>query len=144
VEMGFLGILCGGIDWLSYQMSRWVLRCFLVSSCNRLSRGCPICNQGPEDILHLLFQCPGARELWAVIGVLDIIDGAIPAHRAGSAVLEVLLRGKIVCYKVFIILDSMKLLLLHVGTYGGLDAVVLIMKQFHQCTTVRCQSFPHS
>jgi hypothetical protein len=30
--------------------------------------GCPICNQGPEDISHLLFQCEAAQNLWESFG----------------------------------------------------------------------------
>jgi hypothetical protein len=38
--------------------------------------GCPICNQGPEDISHLLFQCETARELWNNLGIADLISEA--------------------------------------------------------------------
>jgi hypothetical protein len=54
--------------------------------------GCPICNQGPEDISHLLFQCETARDLWNNLGIADLIIEAKQVDRAGSSVLEELLR----------------------------------------------------
>jgi ribonuclease HI len=54
--------------------------------------GCPICNQGPEDISHLLFQCETARDLWNKLGIADLILEAEQVDRAGSSVLEELLR----------------------------------------------------
>jgi hypothetical protein len=54
--------------------------------------GCPICNQGPEDISHLLFQCETARDLWNNLGIADLISEAEQVDRAGSSVLEELLR----------------------------------------------------
>jgi hypothetical protein len=38
---------------------------------------CPICHQGAEDILHLIFQCDTVRELWAKLGLENIISNAI-------------------------------------------------------------------
>jgi hypothetical protein len=49
---------------------------------------CPICSQAPEDILHLLFQCQPASALWELLGLDRVIDEAILADWAGSAVLE--------------------------------------------------------
>jgi hypothetical protein len=54
--------------------------------------GCPICNQGPSDTSHLLFQCEMARDLWENLGIADIIIEAEQVHRAGSTVLQELLR----------------------------------------------------
>jgi hypothetical protein len=47
---------------------------------------------GPRDILHLLFQCPVAKNLWESIGITGIIEDATHDDRAGSAVLELLLK----------------------------------------------------
>ena len=54
---------------------------------------CPIYNEGAEDIVHLLFLCHTARELWASLGVHEIIEQAVHADRSGSAVLEYLLQS---------------------------------------------------
>jgi ribonuclease HI len=54
--------------------------------------GCPICNQGPEDIRHLLFQCQPAIELWSSLGLQLVIEEAASADMAGSAMLEHILR----------------------------------------------------
>jgi hypothetical protein len=53
---------------------------------------CPICQQAPEDILHLLFQCQPASALWSSLGLDHIIEEAMMVDRAGSAVLEHILR----------------------------------------------------
>jgi len=42
--------------------------------------------------LHLLFQCNTARELWSLLGLDLLIENAALDDRAGSAVLEALLR----------------------------------------------------
>jgi hypothetical protein len=52
---------------------------------------CPICKQGPDDIMHLLFQCTPAREMWERLGIVEFIDEAMLADRACSSVLESLL-----------------------------------------------------
>jgi hypothetical protein len=52
------------------------------------SSECPICHQGPEDILHLLFQCSAPREIWMALGIHEMIDEAMMVDRSGSAVLE--------------------------------------------------------
>jgi hypothetical protein len=54
--------------------------------------GCPICNQGPEDINHLLFQCEAAKRIWESLGILELIMQTVHIGRSGSVVLEELLR----------------------------------------------------
>ncbi|XP_071676904.1 uncharacterized protein [Lolium perenne] len=56
---------------------------------------CPVCMTAPEDVLHLLFQCIAAREVWTDLGIQSIIDEAISVDRSGSAVLEFLLRDQV-------------------------------------------------
>lgn len=54
---------------------------------------CPmICSQGPEDVMHLLFGCARAKELWRLLGLSQIISEATTEDRFGSIVLEHLLR----------------------------------------------------
>jgi hypothetical protein len=53
--------------------------------------GCPICNQGPEDVSHLLFQCEAAKGIWESLGILELIMQAVHIDRSGSVVLEELL-----------------------------------------------------
>jgi hypothetical protein len=38
--------------------------------------------------MHLLFQCNVARDVWAALGIQNIIDDAISVDLSGSAVLE--------------------------------------------------------
>jgi hypothetical protein len=63
--------------------------------------GCPICNQGPEDNNHLLFQCEAAQNLWQSLGLSDIVNEAVQVDRSGSAVLEELLRRQGNSFKEF-------------------------------------------
>jgi hypothetical protein len=57
------------------------------------SGGCPICQKGAEDILHLLFRCPIAQAgMWEALGLHAVIEGALQVYRADSAILEHLLR----------------------------------------------------
>jgi hypothetical protein len=53
---------------------------------------CPICRTGPEDVLHLLFACPTAREFWRNLGLENTIQECTLVDRSGFAVLEHLLR----------------------------------------------------
>jgi hypothetical protein len=64
------------------------LKSILVNRHIGTTSGCPICNSGPKDVLHLLFCCPVAKELWSSLGLLDIFEEAAQVDRAGSAVLE--------------------------------------------------------
>jgi hypothetical protein len=67
------------------------LNCILANRDIDTSASCPICNQGPEDMRHLLFQCPIAVQLWESLGLLGYITSALCEDRAGSGVLEFLL-----------------------------------------------------
>ena len=52
---------------------------------------CPVCNLDAEDIMHLLFKCQTAAEMWEALGISQIIDEACTVDRSGSAVLELIL-----------------------------------------------------
>jgi hypothetical protein len=53
---------------------------------------CPVCSQAPEDVMHLIFQCDTAKQLWAALGLSTVIEDACIVDRSGSAVLEFLMR----------------------------------------------------
>jgi ribonuclease HI len=55
---------------------------------------CPVCNNAPEDILHLLFHCGSAQQIWRDLGLENVIVDASLIDRSGSAVLEHLMREK--------------------------------------------------
>jgi hypothetical protein len=54
--------------------------------------GRPICNQGPQDVSHLLFQCEAEKGIWESLGILELIMQAVHIDRSRSMVLEELLR----------------------------------------------------
>jgi hypothetical protein len=58
-----------------------------------VSPQCPVCSQGPEDILHLIFSCRRAKETWHSLGLTDAINSAL-LDRSGSVVLEGILRNQ--------------------------------------------------
>jgi hypothetical protein len=36
--------------------------------------GGPICNNAAEDILHMVFKCPMAKDLWELLNLTQVID----------------------------------------------------------------------
>jgi hypothetical protein len=69
------------------------LKSILVNRHIGTSGQCPVCNLWPEDVLHMLFQCQPASELWKSLGLDTIIADAMQSERSGSVVLEELLRS---------------------------------------------------
>ena len=63
----------------------------LASRHIKVSAECPICRSGPEDILHLLFTCTRARQVWKALGLNTVIDQALAVDLSGSVVLEEIL-----------------------------------------------------
>jgi ribonuclease HI len=53
---------------------------------------CPLYNNAPEDILHLIFKCDLAANIWSELGIADYIHEAMEDGRSGSQVLEALLK----------------------------------------------------
>jgi ribonuclease HI len=68
------------------------LKCVLANRHIGTSGECPICHQGPETVMHLLFLCPAAKSIWQNLELTDLIDEATNVDRSGSAVLEYLMR----------------------------------------------------
>jgi hypothetical protein len=54
---------------LYLESSSWhsTFKCILANRHIGDSGACPICNQGAEDVLHLLFTCPMAVEFMEVV-----------------------------------------------------------------------------
>lgn len=52
----------------------------------------PICLQGPEDVLHLLFGCTTIAEMCRQMGVSQLIDEAMIEDRSGYVGLEHILQ----------------------------------------------------
>jgi hypothetical protein len=68
------------------------LKCILANMHIGDTAACPICTTHAEDIKHLLFECPAAREVWHSLNIQHIIDDATIVDRSGSAILEHILR----------------------------------------------------
>ena len=55
----------------------------------------PICNNGAEDIKHMIFLCDRAIAVWNSMGIGQTINDLLGTDRSGSIVLEeVVRRGK--------------------------------------------------
>jgi ribonuclease HI len=54
---------------------------------------CPICNLEAEDIMHMLFKCQRAAQIWEGLGIMDVIDRATSDGRSGSQALELILKS---------------------------------------------------
>lgn len=59
-----------------------------------VSRQCPVCKKGAEDLKHLMFTCDRARVVWRTMGVHEIVEVAAKQDRSGSIILENILRDK--------------------------------------------------
>jgi hypothetical protein len=58
------------------------LKSILVNRHIGTSGQCPICQQAPEDLIHLLFQCEMVRDLWNSLGITEVIEQAVTIDRA--------------------------------------------------------------
>jgi hypothetical protein len=68
------------------------LKCILANRHIGDTTACPICTIHAEDVKHLLFEWPAAREVWHSLNIQHIIDDATIVDRSGSAILEHILR----------------------------------------------------
>ncbi|XP_014755959.1 uncharacterized protein LOC104584065 [Brachypodium distachyon] len=50
--------------------------------------GCLVCAAGCEDIMHVLFTCQQAQQVWECLGIKHIIDDIVALDRAGVIALE--------------------------------------------------------
>jgi hypothetical protein len=49
----------------------------------KVSGQCPICLRRAEDVKHLLFLCPRAKQIWEQLGLNLLISEACEIDRAG-------------------------------------------------------------
>jgi hypothetical protein len=56
---------------------------------------CPVCQKGPENMMHLLFTSLRARRVWKELGLFDIVHEVVQTDYSGSVVLE-----KLICSKM--------------------------------------------
>jgi hypothetical protein len=66
-------------------------RAILAAKHIKVKSHCPPCNKGVDNIIHLLFQCEKAEEVWKMMGVYDVIKKACKVNRSEEVVLEQLL-----------------------------------------------------
>lgn len=68
------------------------MRAVLAHRHNKVSPQCSLCNNGVEDIKHMIFLCKRVKHVWHNLGLEDFIKEALVVDRLGSVVLEELLR----------------------------------------------------
>lgn len=56
------------------------------------SRGCPVCQNGAEDIKHLVFTRDRAREIWRSLGTWQTLQRYLESDRSGSIVIDDIIR----------------------------------------------------
>jgi hypothetical protein len=50
--------------------------------------GCPICQNGAEDIKHMIFTCDRAKQVWCSLGIEEKIQRLLMTDHSGSVILE--------------------------------------------------------
>jgi hypothetical protein len=63
---------------------------------------CPVCNTADEDVLHMIFKCSEAENIWKGLGLFDMVQRAIVQGRSGSETLGALLssnQGEVVGFE---------------------------------------------
>jgi hypothetical protein len=55
---------------------------------------CHVCQQGAEDIRHLLFTFVTTIKVWKELALTEVTEDALLADKSGSVVLEVILCSK--------------------------------------------------
>jgi len=53
---------------------------------------CPVCQEGCEDIKHLLFSCNRAKEIWRLLGISDEVHRLLQVDRSGLVILAEVIR----------------------------------------------------
>jgi hypothetical protein len=56
---------------------------------------CPVCNLGQEDIMHMLFECPTAVNVWRALDLEDVINRVKEIEMSRPMVLEKLLKSPV-------------------------------------------------
>jgi ribonuclease HI len=69
------------------------LKCILANRHIGDSAACPICHVHAEDVRHLLFTCPAAKEMWHILELQQWIDDTSLNELSGSVILEHIIRS---------------------------------------------------
>ena len=56
------------------------------------SGSCPVCEVGCEDIKHVLFMCPRAKDVWCQLGLWQRLEEILIEDRSVSVLLQEILR----------------------------------------------------
>lgn len=69
------------------------LPCCRVLANRHISRSgqCPICLTHAEDLTHMAFKCSHAQEVWAGLGLYEIIRNVAVQGRSGAEIFEIFL-----------------------------------------------------
>ena len=80
-----------------WRVLHGLLPCIVILENRHIKRSgsCPTCNEGCEDIKHLLFLCKRAHDIWQQIGVWHEIQEYIQADRSESiAIVEIINKSR--------------------------------------------------
>ena len=86
----------GKIKVFGWRALNGLLPCKAILANRHISPtgGCPVCNNGAEDIKHMIFLCDRARLVWNSMGIGQTINELLGTDRSGSIVLEEVIRRR--------------------------------------------------
>lgn len=94
----------GKINHFRWKVLKGVLPCLGVLAGRHipLVPECPLCKIGFEDIQHCLFTCSRAKDVWAELGLGELIEQVVVQDRSGSVNLEILIHLRSLVHDIHI------------------------------------------
>jgi len=82
--------LPGKINFFAWRAIKEMMPCNAILANRHIvpNGGCPVCQNGAENIKHLIFTCDRAKAVWRSIGICEKIRYLMEADQSGSVVLE--------------------------------------------------------
>lgn len=108
--------LPGKIKIFGWRVLKGLLPCRSMLASRHIGEagGCPVCQNGAEDVKHMMFTCNRAKEVWHSLGMWEKIECFLITDRSRSVVLEEIIRR---CERVTNLDVGMAELVLMAGWY---------------------------